>query len=459
MKTMSILFISIFALATSAFAETLEERIKFLEEEIRKQQETLQKQEKMLEELKEQNRQVKTTAEQPQSGQATGRDYRLDDRSRGIYAQTASPVTPYELMKQPPPNLLNPAISLILDTFYYNSSLSQNELASRSSPGFRKSLDPDRQGFNLRSAELRIFAPVDPYFNLYATIPFTEERGTLEEAYFVTTALPAGFQIKGGKFRSGFGRLNAFHPHMWDFVDPPLPYKLFLGQEGLIEKGVQLTYLPNLPLYALFGIEILQGDNEILFGPDAQSGPHAYTGFAKASLDFGEDHTILFGFSVTGGKTKTASFENNTEFLGDSILYDGELTYKWKPANKHSFILQTEYLYLNQKGDLAAATTNSLQRFQDGCYVQALYQVERWRIGGRYDLMGLFKDELIRASQNINFPGRPYRWTGSLEYNPTEFSRIRLQYNYDQAAREGKENHEVFLQFILAVGSHRAHPF
>ncbi len=73
--------------------------------------------------------------------------------------------------------------------------------------------------------------------------------------------------------------------------------------------------------------------------------------------------------------------------------------------------------------------------------------------------MGLFKDELIRAGQNINFPGRPSRWTGSLEFNPTEFSRIRLQYNYDQGGREGKENHEVFLQFILAVGSHRAHPF
>jgi hypothetical protein len=59
----------------------------------------------------------------------------------------------------------------------------------------------------------------------------------------------------------------------------------------------------------------------------------------------------------------------------------------------------------------------------------------------------------------VNYSGQPYRATGSLEFNPTEFSRIRLQYNYDKSARAEKENHEVFLQVILGVGAHGAHPF
>jgi hypothetical protein len=100
-----------------------------------------------------------------------------------------------------------------------------------------------------------------------------------------------------------------------------------------------------------------------------------------------------------------------------------------------------------------------LKRKQDGVYLQALYQFERWRVGARYDRLAIFKDEVIRAGEKVNYSGQPYRATGSLEFNPTEFSRIRLQYNYDKSAPTQKENHEVFLQVILGVGAHGAHPF
>jgi hypothetical protein len=315
----------------------------------------------------------------------------------------------------------------------------------------------------LRAAELWFFAPVDPYFNLYATLPITENGIEVEEAYFVTTSLPAGLQVKGGKFKSGFGRFNAFHPHAWDFVDAPLPYKLFFGGEGegLIEKGAQLTYLPNLPTYTILGAEVLQGDNDTLFGPDAESGPHAYTAFAKSSLDFGGSHSVLFGGSVVGGKTKTTSYAPNTELKGDTVLYGLEFTYKWKPSRWRSFILQSEYLYRHQTGyltDTVALTTDSLNRDQDGFYVQALYQINRWRIGGRFDRMAILKDEVARAGQELSFSGQPYRVTGALEFNPTEFSRIRLQYNYDKSD-PNRENQEVLLQFILAIGAHGAHAY
>ena len=448
--------------APHAWAESLEERIKKLEETIQKQQEVLKEQQKALEDLKEQSKQAKVAEPLP-AAPAPPRDYRLDDRSRGIYVPTASPLTPYSLTKQSAtPGLMNPAISLILDTEYYHSSLSKAELQSRSTPGFIGPQDPPfDEGFNLRSAELAFFAPVDPYFNLYATLPVTENGVELEEAYFVTTSLPAGLQVKGGKFKSGFGRFNAFHPHAWDFVDAPIPYKLFFGGdgEGLIEKGAQLTYLPNLPIYTILGAEVLQGENDTLFGPDG--GPHAYTGFVKSSLDFGANQSILFGGSVVGGKTNTTSFAPNTLFQGTSVLYGLEFTYKWKPSRWRSFVLQSEYLYRHQKGDLTDAvslTTDSLKRNQDGFYAQALFQIDRWRIGARFDRMAIFKDEVIRAGEKQNYSGQPYRWTGSLEFNPTEFSRVRLQYNYDQSD-PNKLNQEIFLQFLLAVGAHGAHAY
>ena len=457
-----ILFLFLVFGVQAGWAETLEERIRKLEETIQKQEDILKEQQKALEELKDQSGQAKAVEKQP-AAPTPPRDYRLDDRSRGIYVPTASPLAPYSLTKQvTTPGLMNPAISVILDTEYYHSTLSRQELESRSAPGFLNPQEsPFKEGFNLRAVELGFFAPVDPYFNLYATLPVTEDGIELEEAYFVTTSLPAGLQVKGGKFKSGFGRFNAFHPHAWDFVDAPVAYKLFFGGEGegLTEKGVQLTYLPNLPIYTILGAEVLQGDNDTFFGPGG--GPHAYTGFVKSSLDFGSNQSVLFGGSVVGGKTRTNSFAPDTELVGNTVLYGLEFTYKWKPTRWQSFILQSEYLYRRQKGDLtdtAAVTTNSMQRYQDGLYLQALYQIDRWRFGARFDRMAIFKDEVILAGEKQNYSGQPCRWTGALEFNPTEFSRIRLQYNYDKSD-PNKLNQEIFLQFLIAVGAHGAHAY
>ena len=111
----SVLVILLFSYL-GASAETLEERIKKLEETIQKQQEVLKEQQKALDELKEQSKQAKKVEPQP-AASPPPRDYRADDRSRGIYVPTAAPLTPYSLTKQSAtPGLMNPAISVILDT-------------------------------------------------------------------------------------------------------------------------------------------------------------------------------------------------------------------------------------------------------------------------------------------------------------------------------------------------------
>ena len=369
-------------------------------------------------------------------------------------------------------NIMNPAISLVLDTFYYSTSLSADELEAREIPGYRTFHEEDHghahgeaeKGFNLRNAELSFLAPADPYFNIYITIPVSETGTELEEAYFVTTSLPAGIQIKGGKFRSGFGRFNAFHQHARNFVDPPLPYRAFLGDEGLIEKGIQVTYLPELPVYTLMGMEVLQGSNEVLFSDGTKDGPHAYGGFVKTSVDLTEQSTILFGVSVVYGNTKTSSIEHDSELDGNSTIYGAEFTYKWKPSRDRSLIFQGEYMLRDQTGDYTEDATvptppERLERSQDGLYLQALYQSGRWRAGARYGVLGILEDDFILSGTPKDLGSTPYRVTGSLEFVPTEFSLIRLQYNHDRSARGGKENNELFLQFILSIGAHGAHTF
>jgi len=423
-----------------AFAMDTAERLNVLEKAINDQARIIEEQQRTIESMREEMKSSQTwTAAPAEEPVKAAEDSSLSSKVSGFFGGSV---------------LTNPNISLVVDTFGYTSNLKKEELEER---GIEQ-----RKGFNLRAAELFIFAPVDSYFNLYAAIPITEEEVELEEAYAVTTSLPFGLQVKGGKFKSNFSRLDAQHPHAWDFADIALPYKAFLGEEALGgEKGVQVTWLPPLPFYTLLGGEILQGENGNLFGADARSGPHAYTLFAKTSFDTGDNSSLLFGPYVLFGKAHQPS-EEGFDFRGNSSLWGVEAVWKWKEG-KQGVTLQGEYLHLSQSGneisDPETGDTISRRLRQDGAYIQALYRYDRWRVGARYDRLDLFSDSLKVGGEEQALGKTPWRTTASLEFNPSEFSRIRLQYTHDRSSRESRKNNEWWLQFIFGIGAHGAHEF
>lgn len=441
--------LSFLAVSSQALGSDLESRIQAMEETLKKQQKTIEEQQNIIEELKDQIR-TQIATEKPKAAVAVSeQDTQKPTGITGLFGGSA---------------MSNPNISLVLNTYAYSSSLTNDELKKRVISGYTTERSESKNGFNLDSAELAIYAPIDPYFNLYATIPVTEDGATVEEAYIVTTALPQGHQIKAGKFKSGFGRLNSQHSHVWDFVDNPLPYRAFIGfgDEGIDEKGIQYTYLPPLPFYTILGVEVLQGENNTLFGADAASGAHAYTAFLKASIDVGDNSTILFGPSVITGKTKTSTVQANSDFTGDSTLCGFEFTYKWKPSKVQGFKIQSEYLYRSQHGDLTDTILGSLQRLernQDGLYIQGVYLWNRWEFGARYDTLSLFKDDYELGGVKQDLGRRPWRATAMVDYNFSEFALLRLQYNHDESDVTGKINHEVFLQAVFSIGAHPAHQF
>lgn len=427
-------------------ADTIESRLQTLEQELNRQSTTIQEQRKLIEELKQK------VSEQPAeaarkleeaSPQETG-----GSKLSGLFGGSL---------------MSNPYISVILDAKGYVSNLKNNQLSIRGVPGYTTEGLGLQNGFNVDAAELMIFAPVDPYFNLYTNIPVTKDGATLEEAYFVTTDLPAGLQVKGGRFKSNASRLNAQHPHAWDFTDLPLPYRAFLGSEGIGgENGVQLTWMPSLPVYTLLGVEALQGDNPLLFGSNGNQGPHAFTAFARLSVDTTDDSSLYVSPWAMFGKTNSSLILDGFEMRGDSALYGIEAVWKWKSGHQ-KLTLQGEYLYLVQNGNLIDATATvadeSLKRHQDGAYLQAMYHLDRWGAGVRYDRMEIFADTFERGSVQQTFSGKPWRLTGSMEYNPTEFSRIRAQFTHDRSDRNGLVNNEVILQFTFSIGAHGAHTF
>ncbi|MFH0975138.1 MAG: hypothetical protein V1874_05065 [Spirochaetota bacterium] len=388
-----------------------------------------------------------------------------------------------------------PDISLILDASYVWRSIKDEKINTLSSPEFTHAMSEEdahenmnsRNGFNFNYAELTFYSVVDPYFDLFAVCHFSKDGAEIEEGYFTTTALPYGFQLKGGNFLSHFGRINEQHAHYWDFAEIPLAYQTFFGAEGLNETGGRLTWVAPIDFYLMFGSEVLMGSNETTFGNEGftsadgsvnvkgNNGPNLSVSYVKTSFDMG-DLVVLAGASGAFGRTRInhgidISGEEGHAMQGKSYVLGGDLTLKYQIDSIRFLSLQSEYLYRNMKGSLYekdaadAVSESDIDKKQSGFYSQLVGKFsKRWRIGLRYDLLQL--NDVKENGSKKNLPDNLPRYSAMTDYNPTEFSRIRLQYNCDMSKYETagdtysrKINHEVFLQINLAIGAHGAHSF
>ena len=67
-------------------------------------------------------------------------------------------------------------------------------------------------------------------------------------------------------------------------------------------------------------------------------------------------------------------------------------------------------------------------------------------------------DEVLEESGLEDDGHNPERYSLMLDWSPSEFSRLRAQYNRDNSRLNGTDN-QWSLQYILSMGSHGAHLF
>jgi len=388
-----------------------------------------------------------------------------------------------------------PNISLVMDTSLALRNKSQDDLDHLNMPGIMESpftssddghghsASSGKNGFNFNYAELVFNANVDPFFSMDATFHFSEDSVEVEEAYFTTTALE-GIRIKGGKFLSDFGRLNNQHQHTWSFSDAPLIYAGFLGNDNLNEVGAQFQYTLPTQNYVMLGAEILQGDNETSFGNDSidlngeeiegSSPPSMVAAYVKNSFDLGNT-TIFPGASYIYGETRTSDSHDGHDiaFSGHTSIYNLELTVKHY-FDSYSFLAwQSEWMRREQDGTAyevhGSDTESEDQKIrQEGLYTQVIYGVnQNWRAGIRYD--SIYKNDVAFVNEDGDtLPDTPYeRYSAMAEYHFSEFSRLRLQYNFNNGLYAGdahdgftqEDVHELLLSFNFAIGAHNAHDF
>ena len=361
-----------------------------------------------------------------------------------------------------------PDIALIVDASYVNRSVSDDTMENYTLTGSNlpeyNSFNTNN-GFNLNYAELSLHSDVDQLFTLDGVFHFDLENVEIEEAYFTTTSMPWYFQLKGGKFKSSFGRINQQHQHLWDFADAPLVYNAFLTPEGLNRPGIQLQWLAPTPWYMMLGVELMQSGEEGSFVNQsfvdptsnrvvsASNEPALYIAYLKNSFDI-SDASVLFGISAAHGTTKSEEMA----FQGTSTIYGIDLLVK-NYFDSYSYLSwQSELLYRDVRGEDTNTSQNS-DYAQSGAYTQLVYAYDQnWRTGVRFDTM--FQDTQLTAD---TYKMRN-RYTLMAEYNPSEFSRIRAQYAHNSAFSNNitgqQEDIDTFiLQINLAIGSHGAHNF
>ena len=344
--------------------------------------------------------------------------------------------------------------------------------------------DPVNNGFSLRNAEIAQDGAVDPYFKGFANIVLKLDKNNetqieLEEAYAQTTALPGNLQAKAGQFFAQFGRQNSQHPHQWAFVDEPIILNRAFGPEGLRNVGAQASWLVPLPFYTETFLGVFNGQGGTAFGfrnpgEADTAGVNRLHGRATtdrilrgpgdllfvpriaSSFDLTDQQVLLAGASAAVGPNDTGT-DRRTQ------VYGLDFYWKWKAANADQgfpFVSwQTELLYerFQAGADPLAPTALAAETLQDwGMYSQVLWGFKpRWIAGlrgehangnrGAFDPNDIYRGERTRVSPDITF-------------FPSEFSKLRLQYNYDHGELFG-DAHSVWLQMEFLLGAHGAHKF
>jgi hypothetical protein len=235
---------------------------------------------------------------------------------------------------------------------------------------------------------------------------------------------------------------------------------------------VQVRWLAPTDLFVQLGAELGRG----------RSFPGSDTGRNGAGMaavhghlggDIGDSTSWRAGLSLLSAKADDqrligANAPGVNAFTGRTRVTGADFVVKWAPngnATRTSFKLQGEYLRSRRDGSLVVdvdglASAGGYRATQSGWYLQGVYQfMPRWRVGLRTDRLDPGAvDYGINAAAFADSGYHPRKNTLMVDFNPSEFSRLRLQFAQDRA-REGVVDRQVFLQYQMSLGAHGAHGF
>jgi hypothetical protein len=319
----------------------------------------------------------------------------------------------------------------------------------------------------MHESEVAFQAILDPYARADFFISFGEQGVNLEEGYLTFPALPGGFQLRVGKMRAAFGKVNTLHNHVLPWTDRPLvTQNLVAGEDGINDAGFSLTRIIPAPkqIFLEGTAQLFRGDSDDLFKAYRRSNVSTVE-HLRAYRDITESTNLDLG----------ASYARGHSAVGPDIinqLYGIDATLRWKPLRRaiyHSFVGRSEFIWSRIGG-------SGLSASPFGYYVSGDYQLgRRWFLGGRFDRSDALLVTVAVAGPGPSNSGPPIQAAGVnplvgfgvrrdtggsvvLTYWPSEFSQIRGQLRRTRYFDNLTAN-EFLFQFQFSIGAHGAHPF
>jgi hypothetical protein len=296
--------------------------------------------------------------------------------------------------------------------------------------------------FEVHEVETAFRSVVDPYARADVFVSIAHEDGEfefeLEEAFLTTLSLPYRLQLKAGKFRSTFGKLNRIHPHALPYIDVPAVYRNFLGDEGLKDQGLSLSWLtPVTAFYQDLTVEVTRGPGGGPTFDHAQNNRLLYAGRLKNFWDLTDQATLEVGLGAALGP-------NPAGFV--SVLGGLDVTYIWKPLQYNVYrgvTLQGEAFVLRNP-----ISDDARMRSWGGFLLAGYRFARRWGVTARLDHSDLPDDN----TWNENAV------SGTLGWYLTEYQKLEIGLRTAKAS--GMDRHvQALIRGVFVIGSHGAHEY
>lgn len=324
------------------------------------------------------------------------------------------------------------------------------------------------KGLGLGHSDINLSGPLGQGLQAQVTaVGHTRERKLeleLEEAWVQTRTLPAGLQMRAGRFASQVGYLNEQHPHTDDFIQRPLLHRAFLGGHWT-DDGVRVNWTAPTDLYLRLGLEAFRGRSLVEESP-SNARPGAIVLSSRVGGDWGLSQSWQAGLSVMHNRREAAVESGHDEghaedpahghaatFTGRR-MWLGEIAWKWAPQGNNQqeqVRVSYEHAVISGLGPLSGPGDR-----HRASYLSAVWRfAPAWETGVRADLLrvrqlheGAFEDGRLREAALM------------LAYKPSHAQTLRLQVTRQQD-RGGfaAASHAVQIQYILTLGAHAAHAF
>lgn len=301
----------------------------------------------------------------------------------------------------------------------------------------------------VREAEASFYAPVDHIFDGLLSLGAHPEGGEtlfeVHEAVLSTTKLVPRSKVKIGQFFMGLGRLNRVHRHDWPFISAPKVHQTFFGEEGVLDSGIEYSWL--LPTETYFDLTI-GVTNGWVYGHAHTEGekPRKPTHYARwatfTSLGSGDAQLA----AVYLGRRAADGIETRLAGL-DGVA-------KWKDGKVLTWLVQSEVWQRRQQPIVGDEETSL------GAYVFSQYGLsEEALFGVRLDH---FTVTSLKDAAGDPVANGVNAFVPTLTYRPSEFSSLRLAYNHEvskQANTDDRTNRFLEAQAVYILGAHPAHDF